>query len=233
MPKLNAKNRPFSWAFSVLNNFEGCPKRYAAEKFYCTIPYFENEAQRWGNRVHKASENFIKRIPDKDNEALEPVESYVTAMIRSGHRLEAELEIALTRNMKPTSWFSKDAWFRAKLDVVLTKLREKAVCYYDWKTGGKIKDNPDQIRICLAALSVIRPQIENFDGKFIWTAHKTVTGIKPFTKAEVPSIWQEFLPRVARMEQAWESENFPARPSGLCPWCGVDGCLQRKGERRV
>ena len=153
-------------------------------------------------------------------------------MIRSGHRLEAELELALTRNLTPTSWFAKDAWFRAKLDVVLTKVKEKTVVYYDYKTG-KIKDSPDQLRLCIAALSVLRRDIENFDGKFIWTAHKAVTGIKPIHKSEIPSIWQEFIPRVERMEQAWESENFPERPSGLCPWCSIPNCLQRRGEMRV
>jgi len=228
--KLNKKGRPFSWSFSSLTNFEGCPARYAAEKFYCTLPWVETEQQRWGNRVHKAGENFIKCIPDKDDEALAPVEAYVTAMIRSGHRLEPELEVTLTRNLTPTSWFAKDAWFRGKLDVVLTKVKEKAVVYYDYKTG-KIKDSPDQLRICIAALSVLRPQIENFDGKFIWTAHKQVTGIKPISKSEIPSIWQEFLPRVERMEQAWESENFPCRPGPLCPWCAVPNCAC-KGEER-
>ena len=56
---------------------------------------------------------------------------------------------------------------------------------------------------------------------------------KPITKAEIPKVWQEFLPRVQRMEDAWASEHFPARPSGLCPWCQVNDCASRRGERRV
>ena len=219
---LNAKNKPFSWSFTALADYEGCPKRYAANRFYCVIPWVDTEAIIWGNRVHKAGELFLKGIPHKDEEALLPVEPYCTAILRTGHKVEAEVEVALTRGMAPVSWFAKDAWFRAKLDVVVTKVKENSVSLLDWKTGGKIKDAPDQLRLCAAALAVVRPYLQEFTGKYIWIA-----------KADIPKIWQEFLPRVARMEEAWRTERFDPRPSGLCPWCAVPDCPQRRGERRV
>ena len=558
---LNAKNTPFSWSFTALADYEGCAARYAASRFYCTVPFQESAASIWGSRVHKAGELFLKGIPHKDEEALLPVEPYCTAILRTGHKVEAEVEVTLTRGMAPTSWFAKDAWFRAKLDVVVTKVKENSVSLLDWKgldvrtkiptptgwttmaalqegdtifggdgspckvigksptfnrkcfeivfkdgakvicddqhlwvskkcgmplslavrstaeiaeivasgkgvsmpvggavkyapsktplkvhpyvlgcwlgdgcrargeickpntdmfdaiaqcgymvshniaseskcdtrtiygltrdlrnlgvlqnkhipaeyltatyaerlallrglldtdgtwnfirsqvvfttvdkefalqvvellaslgqkpyfvelnkfgfgkaligydviftpnnikpfltypraadvavrvsesamytkryiktimevdsvptqciavdsprktylctdrfivthnTGGKIKDAPDQLRLCAAALAVVRPYLQEFTGKYIWTQHKQVTGIEPINKTDIPKIWQEFLPRVARMEEAWRTENFPARPSGLCPWCAVEPCPQRRGERRV
>ena len=230
---VNAKGKPFSWSFSVVEKYENCPKKYAAEKFYFTLPYVQNDAAKWGDRVHKAGELFLKGIPHKDEEALLPVEPYCTAILRTGHKVEAEVEVTLTRGMAPTSWFAKDAWFRAKLDVVVTKVKENAVNLYDFKTGGKIKDAPDQLRLCAAALAVVRPYLQEFTGKYIWTQHKQVTGIEPIAKADIPKIWQEFLPRVARIEEAWRTERFDPRPSGLCPWCAVPDCPQRRGERRI
>jgi len=230
---VNKKGKPFSWSFTALTDYEGCPRRYSASRFYCTVPFTESAASIWGSRIHRAGELFLKGIPHKDEEALLPVEPYCTAILRTGHKVEAEVEVTLTRGMAPTSWFAKDAWFRAKLDVVVTKVKENSVSLLDWKTGGKIKDAPDQLRLCAAALAVVRPYLKWFDGKYIWTQHKQVTGIEPISKIDIPKIWQEFLPRVARMEEAWRTERFDPRPSGLCPYCSVNDCASRRGERRV
>lgn len=230
---INKKGKPFSWSFTALADYEGCPRRYSASRFYCTVPFQESAASIWGSRIHRAAELFLKAVPHKDEEALLPVEPYCTAILRTGHKVEAEVEVTLTRGMAPTSWFAKDAWFRAKLDVVVTKVKENSVSLLDWKTGGKIKDAPDQLKLCAAALAVVRPYLQEFTGKYIWTQHKQVTGIEPISKIDIPKIWQEFLPRVARMEEAWRTERFDPRPSGLCPWCAVPDCPQRRGERRV
>jgi len=228
---LNAKGKPFSWSFSRVNDFENCPARYAGTSFYCTVPYHESPEAAWGNRVHKAAEYFIKAKPITDEEALRPVEAYCTAMIRSGHPIEAETQLALTRNLTPVSWFSSAAWLRIQIDVILTK--QKNTCLLaDWKTGKTIKMNEDQLRLAAAALSIVRPEYENYEGRFIWTQHKKVTSIEPVSKADCKDIWEDFTTRAHRMEEAWRTENFPPRPSGLCGWCYVQGCKARRGAMR-
>lgn len=229
-PTLNAKGKKFYWSYSALKNFEGCPFRYAHASFYCTTPFIQSEAAIWGDRVHKAGEMFLKGVPHPDTEALIPVEPYVTAILRAGYRPEPELEITLAENLFPTGWFAKNAWLRVKIDVVLTKDKLTALLY-DWKTG-KVRVDPDQLRLCAAVLSMVRPHYERFEGKFIYTKHKVVKSIEPILKAEIPAIWEDFLIRAAKMERAWDREDFPAKPSGLCPWCSVEKCHKRQGEMR-
>jgi len=183
-------------------------------------------------RVHGAAEDFLNHTPNPDIEALKPVESYVTAMIRTGARPEAEVEITLTENFEVTTWFAKDAWLRAKIDVLITPQKDTAKLF-DWKTGAKVRHDPKQLRLNAAMLSVYRPQYELFEGRYIWTAHNKVTSIAPITKPEIPAVWQEFLPIVENMKTAWERDFFPARPSGLCPWCAVENCRSRRGQRRI
>ena len=233
---LNKKGRPFSWSFSNQKDFKNCPLQYAHNRYYCTTPYVETEANIWGNRVHAAAETFIKASTgigkfNEDVEAFKPVELYVTRMLRSGYRPAAEVEVTLSDKFKSVSWFSPEAWFRVKIDVLIITNKTKAMIY-DWKTGKTIREDEDQFRLAAAAYSVINPKIEHFDGKFIWTAHKTITGVRPITKAEIPGIWAEFMPTVNRMMDAWRTENFPARSSGLCPWCAVENCSKRRGQRR-
>ena len=220
---LNAKGRPFSWSHTAVKDFEGCPRRYAEGRFYCRLPFVESEAMKWGNKVHKAAEMLIKGQGPIDQEALKPVEKYATAMIRSGNPIESELKITLTRDLKPTGWFAKDAWLRCAIDVVLMKLGDVANLY-DFKTGGKIRAEEDQLILNAAALSVVRPKVKLFRGSFIWTAHQEVTPIRPVTKDEIPTIWAEYMAKVKRIEEAWKYKNFPARKSGLCPYCGVTSC---------
>lgn len=238
MPKtLNAKGKPFSWSFSNYKDYRNCPLRYAHNRFYCTTPWIATEANVWGNRVHEAAETFIKASTgvgtfNKDAEAFKPVEPYVTKMLRSGHRPAAEIEITLTEDLKSTSWFADNAWLRVKIDVLILVNKTLAM-FYDWKTGKKIREDEDQFKLYAAAYAAINPRVTNFNGKFIWTAHKAVTGVKPLTKDDIPGVWSDFLYWVERMSRSWDREDFPAKPSGLCPWCAVDGCPKRRGQRRV
>jgi hypothetical protein len=226
---LNKKGKPFSWSFTALTNFEGCSARYAAEKFYCTTQWVDTPQIIWGNRVHGTSEDMLKGKPVTDLEAYEPVRKYVEAFLKQralGADVIAEQEIALTRDMKPVSWFAKDAWFRVKLDVVI--VRGNVANLYDYKTG-KFKDDPDQLKICAAAHSIVRPDVDVYNPKYIWTQDQVVSGCDAIAKKDIPGIWEGVLGRVARMEQAWAAENFPARPSGLCPWCPIyDTCTYAK-----
>jgi len=226
---LNKKGRPFSWSYSRWNDFNNCPYKYAQASFYCTLPYVQSPAAIWGDRVHKAAEMALKCIPHKDDEALKPVWPYCEKMMRSGCNIEAELKIVLDRNLRPISeWFSKKAWLRVQIDVVLAK-SSKSLNIYDFKTG-KMKHDDEQVTLNAIALSFLRPHIEEYQGLYVWLKDKKVSKPVNITKKDIPALWQEWLARVSRMEEAWASENFPQRPSGLCGWCNVQGCKSRARE---
>lgn len=230
MPALNAKGKPFSWSFTALTNFESCPKRYAGEKFYCTVPFVETEATRWGNRVHSCAEQFMKEQPVKEPELLPDLHPFLD-ILKSAPKLgrpQVEMEIALTRDLAPTSWFGKEAWFRGKIDLSFVPMKDHSCVHLlDWKTG-KPKDDTDQLKIFCAAYSRIYPGVARYVPKYIWLKNKTVSGLGGdgiLQASELPNVWAGILGRVARMEQAWAADNFPARPSALCPWCSqYDGC---------
>ena len=224
---LNKKGRPFSWSFSAMNNFLGCPFRYAHEKFYCTVPWVESEAIKYGNSMHEAAENCLKGKP-YDEVIAKPIRKYLELF--KAKAPIAEMQIVLDQNMKPLTgpkaWFSKEAWFRAALDVVI--INGGKAGYYDWKTGGKVKDDQDQLKTCLAALSIVKPELTEFTGKLIWTKHDTITGTSPavLSKEDLQKVWADTLPVVKRMEDSWRTEVFNCRPSGLCKkWCAVKQCV--------
>lgn len=231
---LNKKGRPFSWSFSNLQAFENCPASYAASRYYCTAPYVQSEAAKWGDRIHKVPEQAINSQPITEPDLRPHVEPYLEKFLlmrKAGAKVEAEVEIVLDRHMKlltsRKAWFSKEAWMRVKLDVVVTS--GSFSHYFDWKTG-KVRDNDDQLRICNAALSIARPELERLSGKFIYTKEKYVSPGVTLTQKNIRDIWADTLPRVQRIEDAWKTETFPARPSGLCPWCSeYNNCAYARG----
>jgi len=230
---VNAKGKTFSWSFSALNDFDGalgCPLKYAHNRFYCTTQTVESEAMAWGNRVHKAAEIFVGTGEVQDPEGFKPVEKYARlflSMKEKGAEVLPEMEIVLDQNMVPITgskaWFAKTAWFRCKIDVPIIQGTKASV--FDYKTGAKIKEDYEQLHLCLASLGLIRKELEEFKGKLIWTQHQQTSGCPDLDRAGVNKVWENVLPRVKRMEDAWKADNFPARKNPLCgKYCEVLSC---------
>jgi hypothetical protein len=68
------------------------------------------------------------------------------------------------------------------------------------------------------------PEVNHIKTNFIWLKEKKTDG-KEFHRDELPVIWRDFLPKVAKLESAYERDSWPAKPSGLCRgWCPVKTC---------
>lgn len=86
---------------------------------------------------------------------------------------------------------------------------------------GKVKSDGDQLKLFAASTFAAYPYLEKVKTSYIWLAYDKTTSAE-FTKDDVPGIWQEFLPRVGRMEQALADDKWLPNPSGLCKsYCPV------------
>lgn len=212
-------NKPVAWSYSALNAFETCPKRYYLTKISKQVVEPQTEATLWGNRVHKALEDrLVKRTPLP--ETLVQFEDIAKSVVdrSAGGKLEAETKMALTQNFKPTTWFAKDVWVRGITDFTITK--NDKVFIGDWKTGKPTPESA-QLRLTAAMTFAHKPAIKTVVNSFVWLktgGHTT----EVFTRDDVPAIWQEFMPRIERLNNAVAENKFPPKPSGLCAkWCPV------------
>ena len=221
--------KPFAWSYTALLDYETCPHSYAAKRVYKTVKDEMSEAGLWGNEVHKCLEKRVKHgtplPPDM------PFEKWARVIEQSkgpDGEIKCELQMALNRQFKPVSWFAKDAWVRGIVDVMLVKEQGATAYVYDYKTG-KVKTDQTQLKLFVGILSRVYPDIQRFITKFIWLKHDKVTPSKiegdMVMKEWVPDIWREILPRVIRMEEAYNAEVFPMKPNGLCgKYCPVISC---------
>lgn len=214
-----------AWSYSALSAFETCPHRYHETKVAKRVIEPQTEATLWGNRVHKALEMRVGHdtpLPE-DMQQYEPVAARIHASARDGggKRLGVEAKMALNQHFLKTDWFSKDVWVRGIIDVSIESGDKLFIG--DYKTGKKTPDSA-QLRLTAAMSFAMKPWIKHITNTFIWLKEGGTTTEK-FVKDDAAAIWQEFMPRVRRLEEAFDVNTFPKRPSGLCrAWCPVHTC---------
>lgn len=206
-----------AWTYSQLETFETCPKKFYHIRVLKDVKDPPNEYSAWGERVHTAMENRIKdgtALPE-GMEQWEAIANKLAAL--PGIKL-TEQKLALSKSFQPTEW--GNAWSRGIADLLIVNGKKAAVM--DHKTG-KRKPSEQLILYALYAFAHY-PEVEEVETCFIWLKEKKIDRQK-FHRDEIPEMWQEFLPRVAKLESAYTRESWPARPSGLCKgWCPVTKC---------
>lgn len=207
-----------SHSYSALKMYENCPLRYRLQRIDKVLKDQGGEASLHGERIHEQLE---KRL--KGEEELPPESAYLEILCRSFESLpgtlEAEKEYTLNANLEPTGWWSDDAWLRSKLDILILDGSHAKVI--DWKTG---KHRPDFVQLELFALQVFthHREVNSVQSIFLWTKDKKMDH-QTFEREEAPALWNKLLGRISRVEQSLAKDEWPAKPSGLCPWCPAKG----------
>ena len=202
-----------AWSYSSLTDFLGCPRRYHLVRDKKVVPFTETEAIRNGNEVHKALELRLGEGKAPLPEKFQVYEPIAAKLDKPG--VFVEKEIALTRNLKPTGWWSKDCWVRGKIDV---GVKAKSVALLgDYKTG-KVKSDPSQLELFAAMEMQSSPEVNVAKTMFIWLQYGKTTGAT-YVREQVPGIWEGFISKVQRLEDAYAKDKWLPKPSPLCGWC--------------
>lgn len=207
------------WSYSGLTSFETCPKRYFHIKVAKDVTDAPGEAAMWGSTVHKYLEDRVR-----DGTPL-PVsvagyEKLVAPIINSGGTKLVEQQMAVNKNLHPVEWTASDAWCRGIVDVGILSTSKDRALLLDWKTGKRKADN-DQLMLFAGLAFSHYAELRTVSTGFVWLKEGKIDK-QQFKKEDTATIWQAFLPRVQRMERAYEKASFPPKPSGLCSkWCPV------------
>jgi hypothetical protein len=214
-----------AWSYSALDVFQTCPRKYWAEKIAKVVPFVPNQATEYGKEVHKKFEQYLingKQLPLD----LKHHETTLSRLRQANGEGMPEQKLALNDDFEPTGYFDDDVWVRAIIDYV--KHTHNKALIVDHKTG-KMFDNFDQLELAAACISPYLPEIEEFRLAFYWTKTKTMTS-KKITKDDIPVIWNNFIPKVERLQESIEKDSWPTKPNGLCKkWCGYKDCPHNGG----
>lgn len=221
--------KSFAWSWSRLKNYRTCPKRHYHVDLAKDVKEEESEQLKWGNQLHDAMAKKIgggialpKSMPAK-------VADQARQLVEAGANIKVELKLAMDKEFQPTPWFGATTWFRGIVDVL--GLNQEYAVAIDWKTGGKIEPDMEQLALN-AQLIFAFEDVKTVHTAYYWTQHGEET-VRSYTRDDMRPLWTKLLPEVAKMEQAAIDMNYPPTPSGLCKrYCPVRQCQYwGKGSR--
>jgi len=212
--------KPPAWSFSSLNAFGTCPRQYHAVKILKTVAETKGEATLWGTRFHEVAELYAKREQDLPEE-FEQYREHFDSTLKVPGTIHAELELGVNRKLEACEFFDSDVWCRGIVDVLIRN--EGVADVIDWKTG-KRKPNSKQLKLFALLVFAHYPDIHTCRTAFHWIK----TGEKDeetFTREQIPALWQAFVPELKQFLEAFKTDTFTPRPSGLCrKHCSVSDC---------
>ena len=207
-----------TWTTSSLDAFDTCPRRYYLVRVAKKVKEPPSEASEWGDRVHTILEKALL-LGDPLPEYLAGMQGTIDFLRARPGELKAEFKLAVDASFQPADWNA--AWCRCIIDVGV--IGDAKAVLIDWKTGKRKPS--DQLALYAAHVFAHHPGIAQVDTAFAWLKEGKVDKAL-FTRQQIPEIWGKFLPRVRRLEIAYEKDAWPARPSGLCrKWCPVGKSL--------
>ncbi len=221
-------SKEFAWSFSALTRYENCPRQYYEINVLKRVKDEDSSYSEEGQIQHKAMyERITKGKPLPINYRY--LEATAAKFVGLPGDTSGELKFAMARDFSPVSYFDDRVFVRVVVDLL--NIRGNRAFVVDWKTG---KPQPWSVQLDLTAavLSAHLPEIETFDLAYVWLKD---TKIKPTRekrlKSDLVGVWNNLLPRVAKIEAAIKTTDFPAKPSGLCRFCPVRSCPHNTNDK--
>jgi len=232
--------KPFTWSYSNLVSWELCPKKHwhTRVKKQGEVGYVEDqktpELDR-GDALHKAMYSAVvsgTKLPTQFM-YMQPWLTTLTSVNDPLQIIQCELKYAITRDYKSTGYFDKNVWLRIVIDYLKLTPASKQGTFLahavDYKTG-KPKDDSFQLALYAAVIFSLYKDVVGVRCDYLWTEYND-TSHQIYTRADIPEVWDEFIPRVTAMETSFKDNKFPATPNRLCrEYCPVRTC-EHNGKR--
>lgn len=212
----------FSWSYSSLDLYTQCPHKYFRLKVKRDIKEPISAQLLYGNRFHKAAENFIQ-----NNTPLPPEFNFAEKSLdilrnRKGQHL-CEYRMGLTRELTPCRFSDLNVWWRGIADLLT--LQEDRAFIIDYKTGHHPKyANTKQLEILSLAVFKHFPKIKRIKAGLVFVnANDFIPTI--YESDEQNNYWTKWIADVDKLEQAFQVDVWNPRPNFTCKsWCPVLDC---------
>lgn len=183
-------------------------------------------------KVEGATQEVLEAAQQEHEETLAEAQRHpkIRAMVQKLKKtkgVSTQESIVLDANWNPVSKFTKNAWARLKLDVLI--VRAKVLDVLDWKSGnidkrtGEIRERPeyhDSMRAYQMAVLSAYPQAEaSATMVFLDAPPKLVDPTKSLPVLKRKDLKAAKLEWEAKISPMLADTQFPPRPGMGCNWC--------------
>lgn len=211
-----------SWSFSSIKDFQTCPLQYYHKRVLKEFPFEETEQILYGNRFHKAAEEYIRDGAELDKE-FEMFRAALDKLKDLPGDKHCELKFALNEDLEPCSFRSKDAWWRGIADLLI--IDGERAFIVDYKTGSSKYADYGQLELMALAVFKYYPQVKNVRAGLFFVLAKSFPKEK-YKADEQDMLWIKWLKEYGRLRTAHETNIWNPKTSGLCKkHCPVLSCV--------
>jgi CRISPR/Cas system-associated exonuclease Cas4 (RecB family) len=208
------------WSFSGLKDFINCPKQYHEVKVLQNFTKRVTEQMQYGTEVHKALEDYAR-----DGKPLaknyERFREMVNPLLEIPGKKYIEHKMALRIDYTPCSFDAPDYWVRGIADFMV--VNGDTAYVVDYKTGSAKYPDAKQLKLMALMIFQIFPEVDKVNGGLLFILNNAFIN-EEYLRTSAYKYWGSFRPDLARLEMAYESNTWPANPTGLCGWCPVKSC---------
>jgi hypothetical protein len=208
------------WSFSSLKDFINCPKKYYHVKVAQDVINRPNEKMLYGTAVHKALEDYVRDGTPlaKNYQMFKP---HADALLDIPGIRYCEHEMALDRDKNPCEFHAEDRWVRGVVDLLI--IDGDIAFIVDYKTGSNKYPDAKQLKLMALMTFIHFPQVKLVKAGLLFVMHNTFIDER-YKREDMDKLWGIFTSDLERLKVAYDSNIWPAQPSGLCGWCPVDSC---------
>jgi hypothetical protein len=207
-------------SFSSIKDFQGCARRFQQVRILRRFKQAPTEATMYGERVHKAFEEFIR-----DGAPLPPELSQFKALVEplaqmSGEKL-CESKMGLRKDFSPCGFYDDDVWLRGIPDVLVLSPKGSVARVVDFKTGKSARfADSTQLELMAAMTMAHYPEVQMVKGMLLFVVAGEALKSE-YTRAQLPEIFSKWAGYAHQIEKAIDADVWNPKPSGLCRFCPV------------
>lgn len=212
----------YTWSYSSISLFQQCPRKYYRLRVTKDIVEPPQAHLMYGTAVHKAAEDYVcggVALPPQ----YEQFKVHLDRLKGLPGDKYCEYEMGLTKDFEPCDFKAPDVWFRGIADLLVIDGDKARIV--DYKTG-RSSEYADTKQLELLSLLVFKhfPQVTSVKGGLLFLVAEDIVGAEYGADKQDQS-WQKWLPEITRLETAYETGVWNAKPNFTCrKFCAVADC---------